>query len=303
MTDSKANAQTASESRPAVTVVGLGEMGAALAGAFLDAGHPTTIWNRSPRRADSLVARGAVQAATVTDAVAASRLLVVNVASNAAARQVLDEASDVLSGRVLVNLTDGTSEEARRMAAWAIERGADYLHGQIMTIAPGIGQPESTVFYGGPQVVFATHEPTLKVLAGGTTYLSDDAGIPSLYGMAVHGVMWATLNGFLHALALLATEGIEGATFLHHAAPSLTGVASVLPGIAQEVDRGEHGTDYGSLRLHLSSISHLVEESAARGIDVALPERTKALVEEAIARGHAGDSYSRVVDLLSKPAA
>lgn len=34
----------------AVTVLGLGPMGRALAGAFLDAGLRTTVWNRTPGR-------------------------------------------------------------------------------------------------------------------------------------------------------------------------------------------------------------------------------------------------------------
>ncbi|MDV5142759.1 NAD(P)-binding domain-containing protein [Streptomyces sp. SBC-4] len=54
-----------------VTVIGLGEMGFTLASAFLAGGHPTTVWNRTPERADALVAKGARRAATVREAVAA----------------------------------------------------------------------------------------------------------------------------------------------------------------------------------------------------------------------------------------
>lgn len=41
-----------------VTVLGLGPMGQALAGAFLGKGHSTTVWNRTAARGDALVARG-----------------------------------------------------------------------------------------------------------------------------------------------------------------------------------------------------------------------------------------------------
>ncbi|MFI6864696.1 NAD(P)-binding domain-containing protein [Streptomyces sp. NPDC050421] len=37
-------------------------MGGALGRAFLRTGHPTTVWNRTPSRADDLVARGATRA-------------------------------------------------------------------------------------------------------------------------------------------------------------------------------------------------------------------------------------------------
>jgi 3-hydroxyisobutyrate dehydrogenase-like beta-hydroxyacid dehydrogenase len=45
-----------------VTVLGLGPMGRILAGAFLNAGLSTTVWNRTPGRYRELVERGAVRA-------------------------------------------------------------------------------------------------------------------------------------------------------------------------------------------------------------------------------------------------
>ena len=54
-----------------VTVLGLGPMGRSLAGAFLDTGLRTTVWNRTPGRDRELVARGAVSARSAEEAVAA----------------------------------------------------------------------------------------------------------------------------------------------------------------------------------------------------------------------------------------
>lgn len=54
-----------------LTLLGLGAMGTALARAWLAAGHPLTVWNRSPERARPLAAEGASVAGTVAEAVAA----------------------------------------------------------------------------------------------------------------------------------------------------------------------------------------------------------------------------------------
>ncbi|AVZ74581.1 hypothetical protein SLUN_22845 [Streptomyces lunaelactis] len=51
-----------SASTSPVSVVGLGIMGTALAAAFLKAGHPTTVWNRSAAKTGPLVAQGALPA-------------------------------------------------------------------------------------------------------------------------------------------------------------------------------------------------------------------------------------------------
>jgi 3-hydroxyisobutyrate dehydrogenase-like beta-hydroxyacid dehydrogenase len=69
MTTARMTTHTNSSSTPVdVTVIGLGAMGRALAGALLDAGHRTTIWNRSPGKGEELVARGAVRAGSAEEA-------------------------------------------------------------------------------------------------------------------------------------------------------------------------------------------------------------------------------------------
>lgn len=294
---------TASErtdAKPAVTVIGLGEMGFALAGAFLEGGHATTVWNRTPDKAGDLVARGAERAASVRDAVAASPLVVVSVKGNATARAVLEPAGDALAGRSVLNLTDGTSAEARAVAEWVGDQGAQYLHGQIMTIAPGIGGAESVVFYGGSDAVFGQFQTTLQLVGGRGTLISADAGVPALYGMAVHGTMWGALNGFLHAAALLSSEGIETRRFLDDARPSVDALLGFLPVIADEVDRGEYATPYGALQHHRPSVEDLVRESDARNIDAAFPRYTLGLVSEAVENGHAHDSYSQLIEHFRK---
>ncbi|AXB45624.1 NAD(P)-binding domain-containing protein [Amycolatopsis albispora] len=278
-----------------ITVLGLGEMGHALAAAFAAGGHPTAVWNRTPGKAPS----GTREAATVADAVAAGGLIVVSVKGNEVARTLLESAGD-LRGRSVLNLTDGTSDEARSVADWAVSAGVAYLHGQIMTIAPGIGHPEAVIFFGGNASVHKGHSEALALLGGRGTYISADPGAPTLYGMAVHDTMWGALNGFLHAAALLTDAGIQVSDFLDKATPSVSALLSHLPSLASEVDSGSFALEFGALQHHLPSLADLVRESKARGIDAEFPAYTQNLVTRAIASGHANDSYSRLVDHFRK---
>src|SRR5688500_9804724 len=113
----------------AITVLGLGNLGRALAQTFLRAGPPVTVWNRSAAKASELVASGATAAPTAAEAVAAGELVVVAVLDHQAAQQVL-RGVDV-RGRALVNLTSGSPDEARELARWAADNGAEYLHGAV----------------------------------------------------------------------------------------------------------------------------------------------------------------------------
>ena len=60
-----------------VTVIGLGNMGSALARVLLENGLRVTVWNRSPEKATSLVEKGAVLAPDVATAVAASPIIII----------------------------------------------------------------------------------------------------------------------------------------------------------------------------------------------------------------------------------
>lgn len=62
--------------KPAVTVIGLGPMGHPIAANLLAAGRTVAVWNRTPSRADDLVAAGALRARTLSEAAAPAILSV-----------------------------------------------------------------------------------------------------------------------------------------------------------------------------------------------------------------------------------
>ena len=71
-----------------VAVLGLGRMGEALALRLLDGGCEVVVWNRSPAKADGLVAGGAEAAADVPSACQDAEIVVTCLADDGAVRQV-----------------------------------------------------------------------------------------------------------------------------------------------------------------------------------------------------------------------
>lgn len=286
-----------------VTVIGLGSMGSALARAFLEKGHPTTVWNRSPNKADDLVAKGAVRAATVSEAVSASPVAVVCVLDYKAMREIVNSFGEAPAGRVIVNLTSGTPEEARDAAAWAAGRNIDYIDGAIMAIPAMIGQPDTLIFYGGHKAVFEAHEQTLTSLAGGGTYLGEDTGLPSLYDVALLGLMWTTWTGLLHSLALVGTQKVKAADFLPYASAWFEHViAPEIPNIAAQVDEGRYPGADSALGMQAVAMEHLLHASKMQNIDSELPRFIKTRADQTILQGHAGDSFASLIEVLRQPA-
>ena len=168
----------------AVSFLGLGEMGSALARAGLSAGHPTTVWNRSADKASALVDAGGRAVGTAAEAVDASDLIVVCLFDHRSVHDVLDPLADRLAGRHLINLTTTSPEGARELAAWAVGVGADYLDGGIMATPEMIGTPQSSILYSGSQRLYDDYRDLLE-LWGAPEYFGDDAGMASLYDLAL----------------------------------------------------------------------------------------------------------------------
>src|SRR2546430_7551036 len=94
-----------------VTVVGTGNMGSALAGALLTAGHSVTVWNRTPERHEALRARGARGAPSLAEALRASEVIIICVLDYDVSHGLLDSeaASAASAGKNLVQLTTGSA--------------------------------------------------------------------------------------------------------------------------------------------------------------------------------------------------
>ncbi|GAA0960625.1 NAD(P)-dependent oxidoreductase [Actinocorallia libanotica] len=283
-----------------VTIIGLGLMGSALAAAFLKAGHPTTVWNRTTAKADRLVAEGAEQAPTIGAALKASPLTIVCLTDYQAVRELLGEHEADLDGTTLINLTSGDSAQARETARWAERNGARYLDGAIMAVPSAIGTAEAVILHSGPGPEFAAHEPTLAAL-GTVTHLGADPGLASLYDVAGLAMMWSVLNAWLQGTALLGTAGVDAASYAPFARQIATVVAGWLPGYAEQVDAGSYPAEVSALETDARAMAHLIEESEAAGVNADLPKLLKAMADRSIAAGHGAEQYPVLIEEFAKP--
>jgi 3-hydroxyisobutyrate dehydrogenase-like beta-hydroxyacid dehydrogenase len=282
-----------------VTVIGLGLMGRALAGAFLKAGHPTVVFNRTSAKADQLVAEGARQAPTIGEALKAGSLTIVCVTDYPALYELLGADDVELDGTTLLNLTSGSSAQAREAARWAEHRGARYLDGAIMAIPSAIGTADAVILHSGPQTDSAAHESALGAL-GTVAYLGADHGLAALYDVAGLAMMWSVLNAWLQGTAMLRTAGVDAATYAPFARQIAAGVAEWLPGYAEQIDSGSFPAEVSALETDARAMEHLIEESEAVGVNAELPKLLKTMADRAIAAGHGKEQYPVLIEEFGK---
>ncbi|MFC5823646.1 NAD(P)-dependent oxidoreductase [Nonomuraea insulae] len=282
-----------------VSILGLGAMGNALAVALVEAGHATTVWNRSAGKADNLVAQGAQAAATAGDAVRASQLVIACLLDHASVHEVLDPLADELTGRTLINVTTTTPEQSREMAAWAADAGVAYLDGGIMAVPPMIGQPGSSILYSGSAAVFDQYKPLLE-LWGTSTYFGKDAGLASLYDLALLAGMYVMFAGFMHGAAMVAPAGITAGEFAAMAAPWQSAMTGAFQGFAAVIDGGDYTVE-GQQSLQFSNLSDLLAASSGQGISTEVVAMVQRLIQRQIDAGHGEEGFARIIESIKQP--
>jgi 3-hydroxyisobutyrate dehydrogenase-like beta-hydroxyacid dehydrogenase len=293
-----------------VTVIGLGPMGRAMAATLMRSGRPVTVWNRTPSRADELVAIGATPAPTPAAALAASELTILSLTDYRAMYDIIGPARhdprhpDVLAGKTIVNLSSDTPDTSRAAAAWAAKHGAHFVTGGVMVPAPAVGSPGAYVFYSGPKSVFDAHEPVLRLI-GKPKYLGSDPGLAQLFYQAHLDVFLTALSSLLHATALVTAAGVPAAEFLPGALTTLTGIPAMIGdglALARRLESGEHPGDLSTATMMGATADHIVRTSAAAGVDVELPKAVKSQYGRAIAAGHGAKDWTALYEVIKASA-
>lgn len=287
-----------------LSLLGLGDMGTALARAWLAAGHPLTVWNRTPAKAEPLAAEGAHRAASAAEAVAAADLVVLCLLDDASVGETLQGAD--LRGKDLVNLTTSTPALSRARAAWAQERGARFLDGGIMAVPPMVGVPEAGgyIFYSGDAGLFDRHAKTLGAPVG-ARYVGADAGHAALYDVALLSAMTGMFAGVTHAFALMRAEkDVAPTEFAEPLAGWLRAMAGTIGGVAHQLESGDY-TDgvVSNLAMVSTGNTTLLETAREQGVSGELLTPYMDLMRRRVEQGHGAEGLAGLVDLLRDAAA
>jgi 3-hydroxyisobutyrate dehydrogenase-like beta-hydroxyacid dehydrogenase len=201
-----------------IAFLGLGQMGAAIAANLLKTGNPLTVWNRSPERAQALVAAGATLAATPGAAAQGAEVVFSMLADDKAVEAVLDGPDGLLeglaAGALHVSHSTIAVATAERLAALHADRGQHYLS------APVFGRPDvaaaaklSIVTAGDPADIDRA-EPLLKAIGQRIYRVGDTPSAANLVKLGGNFMICAAIEAMAEAAALVRKGGIGADTFL-----------------------------------------------------------------------------------------
>jgi 3-hydroxyisobutyrate dehydrogenase-like beta-hydroxyacid dehydrogenase len=271
------------------SVIGLGQMGVAIAQALVSAGHDVSVWNRTPGKAVD----DAVVAATAAEAIAANPVALAVVSDYATVRELFADSS----GGALINLATGTPEEAQATAEWAAARGIDYLDGAMLAVPQSVATPDAQFLYSGSTAVFDEYREMLDVLAT-SRYLGPDPTVAAVWDSALLGIGYSALLGYLHAAALLETAGTSPSQFQPMVGQWLTTMAGLMAELGTEIEAGEYRDATSSVGLNRWAVAKLINTSLVRGVSAEPLTTLRALLDRAVADGRADESVGSLFETL-----
>ncbi|MEO6205567.1 MAG: NAD(P)-dependent oxidoreductase [Mycobacteriales bacterium] len=280
-----------------VAFLGLGRMGVAMAAHVNAAGHELTVWNRTPGKAESLVADGASEARTVAAAVDGAEAVVLMLFGPDSVREVLPQVLNAAPAGVLI--IDGTTigpEAAREFGRLCKAQGARYLDAPVAGSIGPATEGTLGIFAGAREQDWAEAETLLhlwgdpvRVLRVGEVGAGNDLKLVVNQGI---GVLAAGLG---EALKLGTELGLDRTLLL-----DVLGMGAYGWTLNQKrsmVESGDFSGTQFSLDLLGKDLDLAVQAARDAGLDVTRAALTA--VRASIDAGHSGEDYAAVIGHLA----
>jgi 3-hydroxyisobutyrate dehydrogenase-like beta-hydroxyacid dehydrogenase len=280
-----------------VTMIGLGNMGSALAGALLANGLAVTVWNRSPEKAAALVEMGAVLAPTASEAITNSPIIFICVTNYAAANQILAEVATKLRGKLLVQFTTGSPQAARASEAWAHEHEAEYLDSAITGSPSSIGTPSAHILVSGREVTFQKAEPMLRILASNLDYKGEAIGLASAWEMVYIMHYYGMFLSLFHSVQICQAEGIPLEQYIKLLGEQGKNYEKWL---CENIQSGNYQETSAPLELWAGGIQQIAQHAQDSHIHAEFPQLAARLFHQAMDAGYGSEEVSALFKVLKK---
>jgi 3-hydroxyisobutyrate dehydrogenase-like beta-hydroxyacid dehydrogenase len=283
-----------------VSVIGLGAMGSALARALLRDGYEVTVWNRTSAKAEPLVREGATLAPDPASAVEASPVVLVCVTNYEATRDILSgrDVTAHLPGRVLVQFSAGTPEEAREMEHWAQGSEAEYLDGDIEVYPKQIGAAEAGILVAGAEESFQRCEPIFRSLGGGTSYVGEAIGTANTLGMAMGSIMFGVLLSALHSARICEVEGLHVDEFTGMVAEFMVTVGGAVQDLGERIQEERYSEPQSSLQTYADGAEQLLKQAHESQIDSDFPAYASKTLQKGMDAGLGNEDLAALIKVL-----
>ena len=198
--------------------IGLGNMGAAIAGNLLKARHEVTVWNRSAAKARSLVDAGAILAATPKEAASGKGAVITMLADDSALDAVLTGETGLIAGldkgALHVSMSTISVATAERLTEEHHSRGQRFM------CAPVFGRPEAAaagklfIVAGGDPADIELADPVFRAAGQRVFAVGKKPSAANLVKLCGNFMILSAIESMAEAMTLAEKGGVQKAQLL-----------------------------------------------------------------------------------------
>lgn len=191
-----------------VSFLGLGVMGAPMAGHLAKAGHKVTVWNRTQSKAEIWVKKyGNKKASVASDpaqAIWGSEFVFTCLGDDPDVLSIYDElAPGMGGGMVVVDHTTASAKLARQLDELALEKGALFVDAPVSGGQAGAENGQLTIMCGGRDEAFKKAKPIMDAYSKQTTHIGGPGTgqlAKSVNQICIAGVLQGLSEGLAFAI-------------------------------------------------------------------------------------------------------
>ena len=283
-----------------ISVIGLGDMGSALAHTLLQNGYSVTVWNRSADKARPLAAAGADAVESAAAAIAASPATITCITSHDRTIQLLEDPGISLDGKTIIELSTGGISEAERLSRLLSEQGADWLIGAISGYPSSVGTKELVLITAGRQEVWGRWAELIKTLGGSSVLVGDQASmIPTLFA-----ALFTTRQGFMFGMIygglICKKAGISLDEFARQVPVTMGVMPSYHQYFSDSVADEKFESPEASMTTYAAALDDALSTFEALGASSELPRLFSQLAHRGMDAGLNEKALTALIDILDK---
>ncbi|MGQ9612287.1 MAG: NAD(P)-dependent oxidoreductase [Chloroflexus sp.] len=192
--------------------IGLGIMGRGMAANILRAGFSLTVWNRTPGRADELVAAGAQVATSPADLAARSDIVISCVSDTPDVEAVLFGPQGVIegarAGMLVIDMSTISPQGAQQFAARLHDHGIGFLDAPVSGGSEGAARGTLSIMVGGPAPLVERALPVFQAMGKTITHVGDH-GAGQTVKLVNQILVVGTMLAISEALVFAQASGVD----------------------------------------------------------------------------------------------
>jgi 3-hydroxyisobutyrate dehydrogenase-like beta-hydroxyacid dehydrogenase len=196
-----------------VACIGLGRMGAGVAGNIQRAGFKMHVYNRTAAKTQPLADQGATAAESPKEAATGADVVVTNLMDDASVLDAVTGGDGILAGlgagRIHIDTTTISPRCARQLAELHAEHGSRFVAGPVVGRPDVAAKGELRTFLGGEAQAIEECRPVVDAYTSLAIHLGEDPGLASSMKLAINYTLVATVELMGQVFAFGEKSGIR----------------------------------------------------------------------------------------------